>query len=131
MTAEALACRFFLHSGTDRATIDEAANFIAREGLSREPLNLYYCYYGTLALYQVQDHRWVAWNRELTDRLLRAQQKTGTLAGSWDPNTVWGHTGGRVYTTSLACLCLETYYRYLPLLDRPDPVATTTSPLSR
>ena len=50
MTAEALACRFFLQSGTNRAAIDEAANFIAREGLSRQPLNLYYCYYGTLAL---------------------------------------------------------------------------------
>ncbi len=131
MTAEALACRFFLQGGTHRAAIDEAANFIAREGVSRQPLNLYYCYYGTLALYQVQDHRWVAWNQELTGRLLQSQQKAGSLAGSWDPDTVWGHTGGRVYTTSLACLCLETYYRYLPLLDRSDPVASAPSPLSR
>ena len=31
------------------------------------------------------------------------------------PNTVWGGYGGRVYTTAMATLCLEVYYRYLPV----------------
>ena len=126
MTAEALACRFFLQGGADRATVDEAANFISREGLGPGSLNLYYCYYATMALYQVQDHRWVAWNRALTARLLETQQTRGRLAGSWNPDTVWGHTGGRVYSTALACLCLETYYRFLPLLDRVGSTAHVT-----
>ena len=42
-------------------------------------------------------------------------EPTATLAGSWDPDTVWGGYGGRVYTTAMAALCLEVYYRYLPL----------------
>ena len=74
MTAEALACHFFLQTGQSRAAVDEAANFISREGLGRGPLNLYYYYYGTLALYQVQDHRWLAWNRALSAKLLESQR---------------------------------------------------------
>ena len=37
MTAEALACRFFLQTVPSRATVNEAANFISREGLGRGP----------------------------------------------------------------------------------------------
>jgi hypothetical protein len=46
------------------------------------------------------------------------QRKEGELAGSWDPTTVWGGYGGRVYSTAMAALCLEVYYRYLPLYGR-------------
>ena len=33
-----------------------------------------------------------------------------------------GHRGGRIYSTALAVLTLEVYYRYA--LERPEPVAT-------
>jgi hypothetical protein len=39
------------------------------------------------------------------------------LEGAWGSDTTWGGYGGRVYTTALAALCLETYYRYLPSLE--------------
>ena len=42
----------------------------------------------------------------------------GALAGSWDTNLRWGAQGGRAFTTSLALLTLEVYYRYLPLSSR-------------
>jgi hypothetical protein len=63
----------------------------------------------------MEDHHWRTWNRALRQRLLALQRTGGTAAGSWDPDTVWGGHGGRVYSTSLAALCLEVYYRYIPL----------------
>jgi hypothetical protein len=35
--------------------------------------------------------------------------------GGWATKLKWGERGGRVFTTSLATLTLEVYYRYLPL----------------
>ena len=39
----------------------------------------------------------------------------GQAAGTWDPDPQWGGYGGRVYSTATAALCLEVYYRYLPI----------------
>ena len=50
------------------------------------------------------------------------QQARGRHAGSWSPDTVWGGYGGRVYTTALGALCLEVYYRFLPLYLEAAPV---------
>ena len=44
----------------------------------------------------------------------RTQVTDGRDAGSWNTNTVWGGYGGRVYTTAMAAMCLEVYYRYAP-----------------
>ena len=131
MTAEALVCRLFLDGKKDHRAIDAAADFISREGIGNGQLNLYYCYYGTLGLYQMQDHRWLAWNRELKSKILPRQRTDGSLAGSWNPDTVWGRNGGRVYTTALATLCLETYYRFLPFYDLPQDRTARLNSLRR
>ena len=47
--------------------------------------------------------------------------KDGPQAGSWDTNDLWGGYGGRVYTTALATLTLEVYYRFLPLYVEVAP----------
>ena len=51
--------------------------------------------------------------------LIDTQNKDGCSAGSWDPKKptkdAWGEPGGRLMMTSLSCLTLEVYYRYLPL----------------
>jgi hypothetical protein len=117
MTAEALACRMFLGADALDPAVNEAADFVINQPPADGQANLYYWYYGTLALYHLQDDRWARWNAALKRRLLRSQQSGGTLDGSWDPNTVWGGYGGRVYSTALAALCLEVYYRYLPLYE--------------
>lgn len=44
--------------------------------------------------------------------LIAAQAKQGDDAGSWEPVGVWGESGGRVWTTAMAVLALESTYRY-------------------
>ena len=77
-----------------------------------------YCYwfFATRAMHQMGRHHWTQWKKALAPTLLESQVKSGHAAGSWDPVSAWSADGGRVYTTALAVLCLETYYRSTPLL---------------
>jgi hypothetical protein len=115
MTAEALACRYFLKAANGPAACDEAAAFVIEEKPGDGPSNLYYWYYGTLAMFQRQGADWEAWNAALQRQLLYTQRYDGPRRGSWDPDPLWGGYGGRVYSTAMAALSLEVYYRYLPL----------------
>jgi len=114
MTAEALTCRFFLGIENESEQIEDATQFV----LSNRPsdtADLYYTYYGTLAMYQAQGDSWKTWADSVQPRLLANQVQHGELAGSWDPGTRWGGYGGRVYSTAMATLSLEVYFRYLPI----------------
>jgi hypothetical protein len=115
MTAEALVCRLFLRLRLNQAATEEAVAFLMLETPQNGSMNLYYWYYATVALFQIHGNEWEAWNSALQQRLLATQETAGPLAGSWSPNTVWGSYGGRVYSTAMAALCLEVYYRYLPM----------------
>ena len=115
MTAEALVCRQFLGNPISPAAAQEAADFVIGEKPGTSQANVYYWYYASLAMFQLQDRHWRAWNEALQTTLLRSQRTSGPTAGSWDPDDAWGAYGGRVYATALSALCLEVYYRYLPL----------------
>jgi hypothetical protein len=116
MTAEALACRLLLRFPLTLEARQEACELILRNLPGTQPDNVYYWYYATLALFQLQDHNWRTWNQALKARLLETQQPAyGDEPGSWDPDRMWGGYGGRVYSTAMSCLCLEVYYRYLPM----------------
>jgi hypothetical protein len=118
MTAEALVCRVFLGETTDSQTLREAADYLMQYKPQWSRLNLYYWYYGTLACFQMGGEYWSQWNASMRDVLISHQVKDGHASGSWDPNTTidpWGREGGRVYSTALAALCLEVYYRFLPV----------------
>jgi hypothetical protein len=118
MTAEALACRYFLDAENAPATLDEAAAFVSQELPGTAATNFYYWYYGTLALFQRQGDDWQRWNSALQYQLLGRQRWDAPHTGSWDPDDLWGGYGGRVYSTSIATLSLEVYYRYLPIHGR-------------
>jgi hypothetical protein len=79
-------------------------------------------------MFQLGGQYWKTWNEALQKTLLPRQQPTGPWAGSWDPDTRWDNYGGRVYATALSALCLEVYYRYLPLyIHAAQPTLAPTS----
>jgi hypothetical protein len=119
MTAEALACRLFLGLRPDHPTAREAGDYLLGELPGEGQPNLYYWYYATMAMYQLQGTHWKQWNGALQKTLLASQRTTGAQVGSWDPNTRWDGYGGRVYSTALATMCLEAYYRFFPLHAGP------------
>ena len=125
MTAEAWVCRQFLGVGGPGNSSREAAEYLLRNGSERErqQFNLYYLYYGTLAMYQHGGDAWARWNLKTRDTILRRQRPSGHAAGSWDPDeSQYGTHGGRIYcTAALATLSLEVYYRYLRLYESPPP----------
>jgi hypothetical protein len=127
MTAEAWACRQFFDVGGPGPASDEAAAYLMQHGPDRDPFNLYYWYYATLAMYQHGGDNWVLWNARVRDQLVRRQERGGHADGSWDPRLCkdkHDSLGGRVYTTALAALTLEVYYRYLRLYDAPSMPAS-------
>jgi len=77
--------------------------------------NYYFWYYANLALHQRRSKTWDAWHPQVRDLLCRIQEREGDREGSWPPLTYGGTTGGRVYSTALAILSLEVYYRYAPM----------------
>ena len=124
MTAESLYCHLVLEEMNGLHFAEPAANEATNQILTvlptAERVNLYYWYYASLALHHRQpvDNSaavaWRAWNEALTTALLSTQVTDGDQAGSWNTNCLWGGYGGRVYTTALAAMCLEVYYRYAP-----------------
>src|SRR5262249_52804944 len=113
MTAEALVCRQLFGLPRDSDTAIEATTYMLQRGPNSKAPNVYYWYYGTVALFQVGGVRWERWNDSLQQAILPTQRKDGHQKGSWDPEVPWGVDGGRVYATATNTLCLEVYYRHL------------------
>ncbi len=75
-------------------------------------IDFYYWYFGTQAMFQVGGDAFKYWNKAMKTALIDSQVKNGCAKGSWNPVGVWGRQGGRIYSTALATLCLQTYYRH-------------------
>jgi hypothetical protein len=108
MTAESLATRLLIGDAVSVQSIQESERYIMQQvpGVGQD--NYYYWYYATIALHQLQNENWSRWNQALQNRLLTTQRNDG----SWPTDTLWGGYGGTIYTTAMATLCLETYYRH-------------------
>ena len=102
----------------------------AAEGVSaRQAGYIYYLYYATQVMHHMQGESWRFWNDGVDEngkknpqrhpRQPHLQAGQGTTPkhphqiGSWP-----GSPGGRIMATSLSLLCLEVYYRHLPLYRR-------------
>lgn len=115
MTAEALFCRQMLGESAAQPSVREAVRYISSNGAALAEKNFYYWYYGSLSMYQLGGEEWEAWNGRVRELLISEQVASGPNAGSWDATDIWGRYGGRLYSTTLATLTLEVYYRLLPL----------------
>jgi hypothetical protein len=120
MTAEALFCQQMLGYPQESASNQESVAYLMRNTPRLSDLNYYYWYYGTLAMYQHGGRAWQDWNSIVREVLISEQVTSGKNAGSWEPKDQWGRYGGRLYSTALATLTLEVYYRFLPLYRMND-----------
>lgn len=130
MTAVGLLCRQYLGAARDDASLGEGAKHLLENPPAvGERHDIYYWYYATQVLHNLQGDDWKKWNLKMRQVLVDTQVRKGCGAGSWDPakphRDIWGERGGRLMVTSLSCLTLEVYYRYLPLysLDQLDDAA--------
>lgn len=116
-TAIALTLLMYLGQTPGYSPFDDAVDQLAKRGPTLT--NVYHDYYATLALHHWRHRDWEEWNTKLRDHLVATQATKGHEAGSWHFKDKWGDVGGRVYTTAMATLILEVYYRFLPLYEEP------------
>ncbi len=122
LTAGAAFERMLLGSPRDDAKVLGARELVVRDlpAWKDNSIDAYYWHFGSLGLY-FQDGpdgaRWTRWNESLKTALVPQQRPAadGCKAGSWEPVDRWSGEGGRVYTTAINALTLETYYRYKPV----------------
>ena len=125
MTAEALLSRQYLGWPRNFPPLVKGASRVAVDLLESNERNIYYWYYATQLLHNMQNKDWEKWNVRIREGLI-AMQVTGSGCdkGSWDPFQPqpdrWARSGGRLFLTSLSILSLEVYYRYLPLYNVAD-----------
>jgi hypothetical protein len=144
MTAEAMAMRCLLELPIAANAAREAQEMILANLPGHSQENLYYWYYAALTMFQLRSQQpaalgsspaspsemaWQRWNESMKQQLCTSQTVHGTEAGSWNPTCIWGSYGGRVYSTAVACMCLEVYYRYLPMYyEIASEPSTATTP---
>jgi hypothetical protein len=119
-TCTAIGQMLRLFRGTPRSdpAILEAAGYFRRVGKSNT--DVYFNYYVTLFLFHVGNPFWESWNPQVRDHLVKMQSKQGHMKGSWYFDNPYGQEGGRLYTTAMAAMTLEVYYRYSPLYQQVD-----------
>jgi hypothetical protein len=127
-TSVGVLSRMYLGWNKDNETLKEAVNYLSELGPDtrmREPggkveadaeANMYYNYYTTQIMRHYGGKPWGKWNEEMREFLIKSQAKEGFSEGSWFFDN--GHSsqvGGRLYSTAMAIMTLEVYYRHLPL----------------
>lgn len=122
-TAIGLLMRMYQGWPRDTGVLDQGSEWLFNRGPSQN--DIYFNYYSTQVLHHLRSPLWEEWNNELRDYLVATQAQQGHEEGSWFFEEKHGSQGGRVYTTALAIMTLEVYYRYLPLyapqVIREDP----------
>lgn len=128
MTSVGLLCRQYSGVGPKNPALQHGVKKLHENPPGKND-NIYYLYYATQVMHHMQGESWRFWNEGrdadgkkihngIRDGLISKQDKGTTpqyphQVGSWG-----GSQGGRIMATSLSLLCLEVYYRHLPLYRR-------------
>jgi hypothetical protein len=59
----------------------------------------------------------------LQKEILERQESNGEVQGSWTPDDQWGRAGGRVYSTSLACLSMSARHSHIGIAKASSPTS--------
>ncbi|MBI2825074.1 MAG: terpene cyclase/mutase family protein [Planctomycetia bacterium] len=120
-TAIGLLCRMHLGWKHDEPALERGVQFLSAAGPSTT--NMYYNYYATQVLHHFEGEQWTKWNNKMRDFLVNAQSRKGHEKGSWYlGGDHASEQGGRLYTTSMATMTLEVYYRHLPIYRKESTV---------
>ena len=115
-TTTAVGILSLMYMGADLKdhSLEMGARFIADHGPSKT--DVYFNYYAAQVLHHRADESWPEWNEEMRDYLVKTQDRSNRhSAGSWYFPDKHGSVGGRLYTTAMAVMTLEVYYRFMPL----------------
>jgi hypothetical protein len=130
MTAIGVMARIFIDKNENDPLVHAGAHRLLQSppkwetppGYKECPIDFYYWYYASLALFQYGGEAtsgprkkvWDEWNKYLVQALVPTEinNEQSCKHGSWDPIGKWCGAGGRVYATAINALTLEVYYRY-------------------
>lgn len=122
-TAVGLLCRMYLGWKKDHPALKRGVDQLSAWGplgakQGSKSTNMYYNYYATQVMRHYEGELWDKWNKEMRDWLVDSQEANDKQHnfGSWHfTGDHHAEAGGRIYTTSLATMILEVYYRHMPL----------------
>ena len=114
-TSVGMLMKMYLGQRRDHPNLREGALYLSDHEPS--PDNIYFNYYATMVLHHRRGRYWKQWNPKMRDFLIATQARQGHEEGSWhfEDRMGTGRQGGRLYSTAMAAMTLEVYYRFLPL----------------
>jgi len=125
ITAAGMVCRLFMGWGRSHPALVGGSITLERtppkwEEMSRTPPDScvyhYFWYYGSLAAFQMGGRHWRTWQSRAYPMYIKHQRMAPTaLRGSWDPDP-GVLSGGRLFSTCMSVMSLETPYRFSPLM---------------
>ena len=104
---------FQQHKGNKDSHVVKGIKHIAENSVfsfSGKSANLYEHYYSSQAMINQGGKEWNDYNKLVRDELIKSQRPDG----SWPRSAGTGSQGETMYSTALATLMLEVYYRFLP-----------------
>ena len=127
-TAVGILCQQFLGHYEDKR-LKKALDFYKDKKVEWDTVqgtygSLYAWYYITQAMFQGGGAYWEHWNKQIRGTLVRVQKSDGHWDYPGDKEDGMTKNLGPVFSTTMCCLMLEVYYRYLPIYKEMERTAT-------